>query len=370
MSSTIYLDCNATTPIRPEVIELVATLMAKPHNASSIHSMGREGHKHIEQAREIIGKLVNAPAAQITFNSGATEGNNTVLKHFKDERVLISNIEHASIFGIQKTSEKIQVTSDGAVDLEHLETLLKQTPKAALVSVMIVNNETGVIQPIKQVSDLVHKYGALLHCDGVQAAGRIPIDMQEMGIDFLTLSAHKLGGPQGVGALITGLCGITPVLLEGGGQEKMARAGTQNVAGITGFGLAIEMAGDWKAYQEQLLPLQEKLETGIKTISPEARIFGCDAQRAANTTMFSVAGLSSEILLMSFDLENICLSSGSACSSGSVQASHVLGSMGASCAETSGALRVSMSWATSESDINAFLTAWGEIYQRMQLKRP
>ena len=244
MKSPIYLDNNATTPMRPETAELVAEIIQHPHNASAVHAFGREGRKYVERARGHIAELVNIPASQIIFNSGATEGNNTVLRHFAHERVLISGIEHPSVFEVLESAETIKVTKDGVLDLDHLETLLMNGERTALVSVMMVNNETGVIQPIKEISNLVHKHGALLHCDGVQAARRIPIDMQAMGIDFLTLSAHKIAGPQGVGALCLGLCGATPILLLGGGQEKSARAGTENVPGIAGFGHAANISLD------------------------------------------------------------------------------------------------------------------------------
>jgi cysteine desulfurase len=241
MKKRVYLDYNATTPQRAEVINKMTALMHAPHNASSVHAFGRDGRKAIEHAREHIAALVNAPAAQIIFNSGATEGNNTVLNHFKNERIIVSAIEHPSVLEATPNAQRISITKDGIVDLAALEALLKKE-KTALVSIMAVNNETGVIQPIERISALVHSNGALFHCDGVQAAGRIPLDITKMGIDFLTLSAHKIGGPQGTGALILGLCGITPTLLQGGGQEKRARAGTENVAGIAGFGVAAELA--------------------------------------------------------------------------------------------------------------------------------
>ncbi len=369
-SNPVYLDYNATAPLRPEARERIIALMSAPHNASSVHRYGREGRKQVEAARDILGKLVNTPAAQVIFNSGATEGNNTVLKYFAhtypDERVLISDIEHASVFEVLDGAERIKVTPKGTLDLDHLEYLLSQSPKVCLVSVMMVNNETGVIQPVKEISSIVHKHGALLHCDAVQAAGRIDIDMSDMGINFLTLSAHKLGGPQGVGALALGLCGITPMLIEGGGQEKMARGGTENVAGIAGFGAAAELAMDQKAYQDLCAPLQKALEDGIQGISPDIVIFGHDTPRVSNTTMFAAPGLKSETLLMNFDLEGVCISNGSACSSGTVQASHVLKAMGASDVEAAGALRISIGWATQESDIDAFLEVCESIYQRMK----
>ncbi len=363
MSKHIYLDYNATAPIRPEVADAVNHAMKQPHNASSVHRFGQEGRKLVEDARIKVAALVNAPPAQVIFNSGATEGNNTVLQHFKGERVLVSAIEHPSILEAAPNAEQIPVTKDGLVDLGALEKLLQAEPKPALVSMMMVNNETGAIQPIRNVSNLCKKYGALVHCDGVQAAGKIPIDITELGADFLTLSSHKIGGPQGVGALVLGLCGITPTLLSGGGQEKSARAGTENVAGIAGFGAAAELAvKDLPGYQK-LESLRSRLESKL----PKGTIIhSSDSPRVAGTSMFSLPGDSSETLLMALDLEGIAISNGSACSSGTIKPSHILQAMGVSDKETASVLRVSMGWDTKEADIDGFLKALGKIMNRIE----
>jgi cysteine desulfurase len=366
MKTRLYLDYNATAPLRPEAAALISEIGAQPHNASAVHAFGRAGRKYIEAAREQIATLCGAPPTQVIFNSGATEGNNTVLAHFKNERILISSIEHPCVLEAAKENtqncERIPVTQDGVIDLAALETLLKKE-KTALVSVMAVNNETGVIQPTAKISALAHKYGALYHCDGVQAAGRIPLSMTAMGIDFLTLSAHKIGGPQGVGALVLGLCGITPTLLHGGGQEKRARAGTENVAGIAAFGLAATLAQN-----TNLTQWRDHLETELLKITPQTLIHGKNAPRVGNTSLFSLPGLSSETLLMAFDLEGIALSNGSACSSGRIEPSHVLTAMGASNKIASAALRVSMGWATQEKDIEHVLAVWSNITHRLKDK--
>jgi len=366
MKERIYLDYNATAPMLPEVKELMVSLLGRPLNASSVHGYGQEGRRVVEDARRSVAALVGAPANQVIFNSGATEANNTVLRHFASERVLVSAIEHPSVLEVLPEAERIPVTADGVVDLVKLEKMLAQRPKAALVSVMAVNNETGVIQPIEQISKLAHQYGALFHCDAVQGAGRIPIDMAEQGIDFLSLSAHKICGPQGVGALVFGVCGITPVLLSGGGQEKSARAGTENVAGIAGFGLAAKVVGEKReAEQARLKGLREKLEAGIVNISPEAKIYGSGIERVGNACLLSLEGRPSATLLMNFDLEGIAVSGGSACSSGSVKPRHVLKAMGESDEAASGALRISMGSGTTEGDIDTFIGVWEKIYQRM-----
>jgi len=366
MSSKTYLDHNATTPPRNEVIQITQKAMASPHNASSIHAFGREGRKYIEQAREQIALLTNAPATQIIFNSGATEGNNTVLQHFAGERILASAIEHPAVLEAVKDVEHIPVTPQGLVDLNELENLLKDK-KTGLVSIMLVNNETGIIQPVKEAAALSHKYGALFHCDAVQAAGRIPIDIARLGIDFMTLSAHKIGGPQGVGALILGICGVTPTLLTGGGQEKSARAGTENVAGIAGFGVAAKLAHqELQDFQKNTRPLQQKLENALNAMSG-IQIYD-ETERVTNTTLFSIPGISSETLVMSLDLENIAVSNGSACSSGKVKPSHVLKAMARNNKEATSAIRISTGWNTSENDIDRFLEVWQNIYQRMKDK--
>lgn len=362
MKERIYLDYNATAPLRPEAAQAMAQIMATPHNASSVHAYGRDARKLVEDARTNVAALVNVPPAQIIFNSGATETNNTVLKYFSQERILVSAIEHPSILEAAPNAEKIPVDRNGIVDLVALEKLLKEK-KTALVSVMFVNNETGIIQPVEEISALAKRHGALFHCDAVQAAGRIKIDVPALSIDFLSLSSHKIGGPQGTGALVLGLCGITPVLLEGGGQEKKARAGTENVAAIAGFGIAASLA-DINEYKK-LETLRNNLERELKKTSPDIIIHGETAPRAANTSLFSLPGAASETLLMAFDLENICISNGSACTSGTVKPSHVLEAMHAAPA---GTVRVSMGWNTKSSDIDRFLEVWSKIYQRLKAK--
>lgn len=371
----IYLDYNASTPPRREVVSAVTRLMSDAHNASSVHALGREGRKAVEKAREQVAKLVNIPAGQLIFNSGATEGNNTVLRHMReqypDERILVSAIEHPCVLEAVPNIELIPVTADGVVDLTALETMLSEGERTCLVSVMMVNNETGVIQPIESIIKLVRKFGAMIHTDAVQAAGRIEIDMVKLGLDFLTLSAHKIGGAQGVGALALGSCGITPTLLHGGGQEKKARAGTENVAGIAGFGIAADLAhAELSGYQARLGDIQSNLEARLKAIESDITIYGENAPRAVNTTLLSIAGQTSESLLMAFDLAGIALSNGSACSSGSVQASHVLSAMGASDLETRGALRISTGWNTTADDIDALIAEFEKILIRIQSKKP
>jgi cysteine desulfurase len=369
MKTAIYLDYNATAPLRPEAMAAMRACLDMPLNASAVHAMGREGRRLVDQARAQVAALVGAPVNQVIFNSGATEGNNTVLKYFANERVLVSAIEHPSVLQALPNAEIIPVTKQGVLDLNALEEMLKRQTRTALVSVMMVNNETGIIQPIREISELAHRHGALFHSDAVQAAGRTALNLDTVQIDFLTLSAHKLGGPQGIGALVLGLCGVTPVMMDGGGQEKSARAGTENIAGIAGFGAAALAAqSDMASYQQRLSDMQHRLERGILEISPGAIIYGRDQARVCNTTLFALEGASSETLLMAFDLDGVALSNGSACSSGRVQISHVLKAMGQSDALAGGALRVSTGWHSSPADIDAFLELWSKIHQRLQDK--
>lgn len=371
--TNIYLDYNASAPLRSEARDIMISLLNQEdtaYNASSVHYFGREGRKIVEDSRQNVANLVGAEANQVIFNSGATEGNNTVLKHFAaqypSETILVSSIEHPSVLESTPNTKTYPVDENGCVRLDRLEEMLSGEDKVSLVSCMYVNNESGVIQDIPSIAALAHKYGALFHCDAVQGAGRLDIDIKQDGIDFLTLSSHKIGGPQGVGALVLGLCGQTPILLFGGGQEKAARAGTENVAGIAGFGAAAKAARAGLDTYKTLEVLRDKLESGLKGISSDLIVHGESVKRVANTSFFSVPGANTQSLLMSFDLEKISVSNGSACSSGSVKPSVTLQAMGVDEKNASSALRVSMGWATKESDVDAFLKAWQKIYKRIK----
>lgn len=359
MKNPVYLDYNATAPMHHDVQALMLALMGLPLNASSVHARGREGRKHVEAARRQVAALIETDPANVIFNSGATEGNNTVLRHFPG-RVLVSAIEHPSVLEARPDAERIPVTAQGLIDRDALEALLQQEPKAVLVSAMLANNETGVIQPISAIAALANRYGAWLHCDAVQAAGKIPFTMAELGAHFLTLSAHKIGGPQGVGALVLGQCGETPAWLKGGGQEKKARAGTENVAGIAGFGLAAALARkDMPETAARITALRDFLEERLQALYPQSGliIYGATAPRLPNTTLFSLPCIKAETLMMALDLAGYCVSNGSACTSGKVEASHVLKAMGVAPAGAASALRVSVGRETSRSEIDGFLAA-------------
>lgn len=360
-----YLDHNATTPLKPAAREAMLSVLEFSGNASSIHKAGREARRKIEEARSKIAKFVNVKSSSvIIFTSGATEANNLVLKGAGCERIILSAIEHPSVLKARVDAEVIPVHPDGLVDLAALDRMLEKNDRPTLISVMSVNNETGVIQPIEGVVEIARRRGALVHTDAVQAAGRLPIDLQRWGVDYLTLSSHKIGGPQGAGCLVMSNCTtVTPQTL-GGNQEKNMRAGTENLGGIVGFGTAVELA-DIQEFQK-IGSLRDRMEAELKKIAPALRIFGKDSPRVANTSMFALPGASSETQLIALDMAGICVSNGSACASGTVKPSHVLTAMGASAAEAESSIRVSLGWNSTEKDVEYFLQKWTEMYNRIK----
>lgn len=368
--SLVYLDHNATTPMKPAVRETMLEVLGFPGNASSVHKAGRDARRKIEDARASILKLVNAgPKAVLIFTSGATEANNLALKGAMVERVLVSAIEHPSVLYAHNGAEIIPVLPSGIVDLDALDRMLDGNTRQTLISVMLANNETGVIQPIGRVMEIAKRHGVLVHCDAVQAAGKIDVDLQKLGVDFLTLSAHKIGGPQGAGCLILSNCVSVSPQMRGGNQEKNMRGGTENLAGIVGFGKATELAAKDLNDFQKLSSLRDKIEKGLKEIAPELVIFGTGSPRLTNTLMFAVEGMASETQMIALDLAGICVSNGSACSSGTVKASHVLKAMGVSETRAASSLRVSLGWNTAEEDVDFLIAKWEEMYKRIKERK-
>lgn len=365
-NTPIYLDYNATSPLRPEVITLLTSKLQDVGNPSSIHAYGRKVRKEVEQAREQIAKLIQCDAVDIVFTSGATEANNAVIFGAPVTRILYSAIEHPSVTdaAIQKNSFVIPVLKNGTLDLVALESLLQQSDEPTLVSVMWVNNETGVIQPIEDIVRIAKQYNALVHCDAVQAAGRLPIRMNDLGIDYLTLSAHKIGGPSGIGALVYNQQTQLAKFIHGGGQERRRRAGTENTLGALGFGKAAEMAANEAQHIQKLVEWRDTLENEMQKAIPKVEFIGRDAPRVANTIQLILPSVPAETQLMALDLDGIAVSSGSACSSGSIKPSHVLLAMGVSEAKAKCAIRVSMGFGTTAEDIKYFLTRWVTNSQR------
>jgi len=371
MPNRVYFDWNATAPLREEAREAMGAALALTGNASSVHAEGRAARHLIEQAREEVARFVGAESRNVIFTSGATEANALALtpaievggRREACDRLFISAIEHPSVlsggrFGAGHV-EELPVTADGVIDLNALRSALSRSERP-LVSAMLANNETGVIQPIAEVAGIVHAVGGVLHVDAVQGPGRMACDIGALGADLISISSHKLGGPQGAGALIRrGDTHIGDSLIKGGGQERGLRAGTENVAAIAGFGVAA--ASTRLSNFQQLAALRNRFETGLKSLTPQVVIFGENVARLPNTTLFTVPGMKAETAIIAFDLNGVAVSSGSACSSGKVQASHVLAAMGVEPALARGAVRVSLGWSTTEAEIDALLTAWNKV---------
>ena len=364
-----YLDYNATAPTRAAVQEAVSKTLEGIGNPSSIHGAGRAVRDAIEVAREKVARLVHASPDQVVFTSGGTEANHLAVQGASVQRHLISAVEHDSIRGAVIDAEIVPVDGNGIADLKVLEGMLSVDPKPALVSIMMVNNETGVIMPIADVSKIVHAHGSYLFSDAVQAAGKMTIDLGVLDIDYLTLSAHKLGGPMGVGALILGPHAPYVVPTAGSGQERGRRPGTENVPGIIGFGVAAEIAAESLEDFQKLAALRDQLEAGIRRITEEAHIFACAAPRVANTTLVSMPRVPSETQLAAFDLAGFAVSAGSACSSGKVDPSHVLLAMGVAEAVAATAIRISLGWDSRTHDVTGFLKAWESLYVRTRDRR-
>jgi cysteine desulfurase len=368
----VYLDWNATTPLRPEAREAMAGAWDLVGNPSSVHAEGRASRRLVEDARAVIAGAVGANARNVVFTSGGTEANSLALtpglkrdSRLPINRLVVSAIEHASVLTggrfAREVIETVGVDAAGVVDLDHLREILADSPPA-LVSVMAANNETGTLQPVAEVADIVHGAGGFLHVDAVQVVGKIPFNIKDVKADLISISAHKLGGPKGVGVLVLtdGLNGLEAAI-QGGGQEKGRRAGTENVPGIVGFGAAVKAAmasldGDMGRVEN----LHKRLETGLRQ-TPGAFVFSENAPRLPNTTLFTVPGLKAETAVIGFDLEGIAVSSGSACSSGKVQPSHVLEAMGFGPEPAKGAVRLSLGWSTTEADIDCCLEAWRKL---------
>jgi cysteine desulfurase len=368
----VYLDWNATAPLRSEARAAMAAAWDLSGNPSSVHAEGRASRRLVEDARTVIAEAVGANPRNVVFTSGGTEANSLALtprlrrnSGLPINRLAVSAIEHASVLtGGQfprEAIETLRVNKSGVVDLDHLREILAHGPPA-LVSVMSANNETGALQPVAEVADLVHDAGGLLHVDAVQTLGKISFDLKEMKCDLISISAHKIGGPKGIGALVLadGLNGLE-ASIRGGGQEQGRRAGTENVLGIAGFGAAVKAAmASLHDDMNRVENLRKRLETGLRQ-TRGVFVFSENTPRLPNTTLFTVPGLKAETAVIGFDLEGIAVSSGSACSSGKVQPSHVLEAMGFGLEPAKGAVRLSLGWSTKEADIDCCLEAWRKL---------
>ena len=359
-----YLDYNASAPLRPEAREAVLAALDVAGNASSVHAEGRRARAIVDDARDAIAALVNARASEVVFTSGATESNTWALSA-PWERIAFADIEHDSIRApaVQIVAKRgaelirLPVSTDGVADFGSVP----PAPNTLLV-LQMANNETGVLQDVGTAGRWATENGARLHTDAVQAPGRTPIDFAQLGVHTMSLSAHKIGGPKGVGALVIGAGVALDPLFSGGGQEQRRRAGTENVAAIAGFGAAARAALDDLGRAPRVAALRDELEAAVIATTPHALVIGRDAPRLCNTSAIALPGSSAETALIKFDLKGIAVSAGSACSSGKVGESHVLRAMGLSPEIAKSAIRVSLGPDTTEQDIAAFVAAWRDIH--------
>jgi cysteine desulfurase len=375
MTTRTYLDYNATAPLRPEVRDAMVAAFACFGNPSSVHAEGREARALIEAAREKVAALAGARPEEVIFTSGGSEANALALAAQGGHtwQCYLSAVEHPSVLAggrfYPESTTRIPVTKDGVVDLEVLARELQKHHLGGwrpFVSLMAANNETGAIQPVAEAAELVHAADGLLHSDTVQLAGKLKIDLRGLGADMISLSAHKIGGPKGVGALILREGVTVEPLIKGGGQEQRRRAGTENVAGIVGFGVAAELAAAEVDRVAEVTSLRDALERQVRAIAPDAVVFSSGVPRLPNTSAIAVPGTRAETLVIGLDLAGVAVSAGSACSSGKVEASHVLTAMEMAPEIVQGAIRVSLGLGTTNADIERFVGAWSQMITRLK----
>lgn len=376
--SRLYIDYNATAPLLPVARAAMVEAMDLPGNPSSVHGEGRAARAVVSRARDAVAGLVDVPAAHVSFTSGAAEAASHVLTPdfrmgrapIRVSQLLVSAVEHAAVLaGGRFPADQVTVLGvdgDGRLDLAALEAALKAHDPAsgqAMLALQLANNETGVVQPVREASAIVRAHQGLVVVDAVQAAGRMPLSLTELGADFLILSGHKIGGPKGIGALVSAGETLMPApLITGGGQEKGHRGGTENLVGIAGFGAAADAALASLGQAADLAQLRDRMEAGMRETAPDIIIHGEGAARLANTSFFSLPGLKAETAQIAFDMEGVAVSAGSACSSGKIGESHVLKAMGADAGL--GAIRISLGHVHTNEDIDAFLEAFKRINAR------
>jgi cysteine desulfurase len=359
----LYLDHNASQPLKPAARAALLAALEQPGNASSVHGFGRVQRRLLETARGQVAALAGLPPAGLVFTAGASEANNLALRGLPGS-VLVGAAEHPSVLAARPDARRIPVSADGVIEPAALAAALAGLDRP-LVAIQAANNETGVIQPLAELAPLVRAAGGWLHVDAVQAAGRLPPADWALHADSVALSAHKLGGPQGIGALLLAREASLVPLIAGGGQERRRRAGTEAVALAAGFGAAAaEAAATQPGEAARLLALRQRLEAGLLALAPDSVVFGAGAPRLGNTAAFAVPGIAAETALAALDLAGVAVSSGAACSSGKVEPSHVLAAMGIAPALARGALRVSLGWTTAAADVDRFLAVWKDHLSR------
>ncbi len=365
MSDRIYLDYNATAPVRPNVYDVWREVTQLPCNPSSIHKEGRAAKALLEMSRRALAEMLSCWPAELVFTSGGSEANMMALTAFPDMPKAVAVTEHASVLEALPDAVRMPVNRDGVLDMDALERILKQTDKPTLVSVMLANNETGVIQPIQDIAAMVHRYGGIMHCDAVQAFTKIPVDCTLLGIDILTLSAHKIGAGTGAGLLYIRQPLMVPSLIKGGKQEEGRRAGTENLAAIVAFSNVAELAMKESEHMQKLRQWLDQLENKCQLSFPHhAIVMGKHTSRLPNTVSLQMPNVESQKQLMYFDLNHIAVSAGSACSSGRITASHVIaGMLGEGAGDD--VIRISGGWATKQSDIEHFGAVWQRYVKKI-----
>lgn len=371
----IYLDANATTPVLPEVLRAM-----EPHwnarfgNASAVHAFGRDARDAVDAARDQVAALIGGKPSEVTFTSGGTESDNLALFGIlkTGDHLVVSAIEHDAVLHAADALEaagiaitRVLPDSEGVIQPEAIATAMQ--PNTRLVSVMLANNETGAIQPIAKIGKIAHKHDALLHTDAVQAAGKIPVHVDYLRCDLLSLSAHKMHAPQGVGALWVRKGVTLRPMLHGGTHERRRRAGTENVPGIVGFGAAAAMASEWLASEgpQQLQQRRDRLQTALLDLG-DATVNSGNAERVPNTLSIRFRGVNAEELVIALDLQGLAMSGGSACQSGAIEPSHVLSAMGLNDEEAHSSVRFSLSRLTTDEEVDRAIAITSTAVRRLR----
>ncbi|GAB4118958.1 MAG: cysteine desulfurase family protein [Rhodothalassiaceae bacterium] len=367
-NTRIYLDYNASAPLLPEAREAMIAALDLVGNPSSVHREGREARHVLEIARADVAAMIGARPVDIVFCSGGTESVAMAIRGAPVASILHSAVEHDAVRAAAEQTglavESLAVDAEGRLDLIALSEALERAPKPALVSLMFANNETGVLQPVAEAASLARAHDALVHCDAVQAPGRVALSVKDLDVDFLSLSAHKIGGPKGAGALWLRPGRMLAPLIAGGGQESFRRSGTEAVAAIAGFGAAARCVPETLADMARVVALRDRIEAECRAHRPDVFIAGAGASRLPNVTALSMPGIAAETQVMRFDLEGIAISAGSACSSGKVRQSHVLSAMGIGKEQAGEIVRISLGRGTTEREIARFIAVWKHVCAR------
>ncbi len=369
-SNYIYADYNATSPISDGVRKSILEVLSKQIlNPSSLHRKGQETRKILQDARDAVCGIIDVSSdKEIVFTSGATEANNLVMRGVTGFQYVVSAIEHPSILNSAHNPHIIPVNQEGIIDLLELEKILsKLKGNKVIVSVMMANNETGVVQPIREIAEIAHKFGAICHTDAAQSVGKIKVNMENLGVDLLTLSAHKFGGIAGSGVLVFNKNLTIEPIIVGGGQEKGLRGGTENVVAIAGLSAALQSVPDLLSKMNEIKKLRDKLESKLLNLVSSIKIFGKNSKRLPNTSFVYMPGVKSDVQLMHFDLNNIAVSNGSACSSGKIEPSYVLLAMGATKEQANCSVRISIGPQNKPQDIKKIVDCWYDIYKKNTL---